>query len=271
MITITASVGKNASNQPEDVKKIQQLLNSMQANQGGPDPKLEVDGLNGPKTIAAIEKFQTHHQLVVDGRVDPGGMALAKLNELTKSSEPTGGIDWEFISELEGGQHLKGYVPEPETSQSGVTIATGVDLGQHSISDIDALDMPIALKSKLKPYVGKIKQEAVQFLISNPLEITEAEADALDKAIKQKALDALIARYDAATTGKKFKQLASGIQTVIASVAFQYGNLAVKTPNFWKMVTEQRWQDAIAELRDFGDDYPTRRKKEAKLLEQAIE
>ena len=180
-------------------------------------------------------------------------------------------VDWEFISAREGGQRLEAYVPEPEVSQSGVTVATGVDLGQRSASDIDNLDIPDTLKAKLKPYAGVIKQAAKKLLAENPLEITKTEADALDKAVKQKALDELIGRYDAATTGKKFSELPSGAQTVIASVAFQYGNLATETPKFWKMVTEQRWADAVAELRDFGDAYPTRRKLEADLLQKALD
>ena len=39
-------------------------------------------------------------------------------------------IDFNFISKLEGGRKTKGYVPDPEGSRSGVTIATGVDLGK---------------------------------------------------------------------------------------------------------------------------------------------
>ncbi len=41
-------------------------------------------------------------------------------------------IDWDFISSLEGDQRLAGYVPAADVSESGVTIATGVDLGQRN-------------------------------------------------------------------------------------------------------------------------------------------
>ena len=58
---------------------------------------------------------------------------------------------------------------------------------------------------------------------------------------------------------------------MIASVSFQYGvNLNTRTPNFWKAVSSQNWMLAIHELRNFGDAYSTRRKKEAKLLEKII-
>ena len=37
-------------------------------------------------------------------------------------------IDWDFILEQEGFR-LKGYVPDAKNSKSGVTIASGFDLG----------------------------------------------------------------------------------------------------------------------------------------------
>jgi hypothetical protein len=50
-------------------------------------------------------------------------------------------------------------------------------------------------------------------------------------------------------------------------VAFQYGDLARRTPNFWRQVTEKKWADVIANLRNFGDHYATRRNVEADLLQ----
>lgn len=187
----------------------------------------------------------------------------------TTATEPD--VDWSFISDREGGQALDGYVPAPEVSKSGVTVGTGFDIGQRTETDIDAMDIPDTLKEKLKPYAGLTKQDAVDYLAENPLTITQEEATALDKAVKQKALDTLVDRYDNAATGTKFADLPQQMQTVMASVEFQYGSMASKTPNFWKMVTEGRWEDAIAELRDFGDKYPTRRGLEADLLQEGVD
>jgi len=49
-------------------------------------------------------------------------------------------IGYKFLSALEGGSRVVGYVPAVSVSKSGVTIATGFDLGQRRESD------PIALK-----------------------------------------------------------------------------------------------------------------------------
>ncbi|WP_422380450.1 pesticin C-terminus-like muramidase [Marinicellulosiphila megalodicopiae] len=56
----------------------------------------------------------------------------------------------------------------------------------------------------------------------------------------------------------------------MASVAFQYGTLSAKTPNFWKQVTALDWTSAIKNLENFGDAYSGRRKIEAKYLKDAL-
>lgn len=75
-------------------------------------------------------------------------------------------------------------------------------------------------------------------------------------------------KYYAATKfKKKFTDLPAAAQTVIASVAFQYGtNLDARAPKFWKAATTQDWKECIKILNNYGDAYPTRRKKEAALL-----
>lgn len=84
---ISGSVGKGGKNKPEDTKIVQELLNGF-AKKGG-FKRLDVDGLIGPKTIAAIKAFQ---QNVVemkrgDGRVDPGGQTLGALAKGPKKLE----------------------------------------------------------------------------------------------------------------------------------------------------------------------------------------
>ena len=183
-------------------------------------------------------------------------------------------VDFGFIGNLEGGQWLKGYVPNPAGSQSGVTVATGFDLGARNTTDLQGLGLPVPLVNKLSKYCGKTRFIAKEFLTKNPLAVTQEEADLIDKASKKSAIDTLIARYDKAlprtTQLLRFEQLPGEAQTVIASVAFQYGDLATRTPKFWRTVTEQRWQAAINELRNFGDDYGPRRGAEADLLSKVL-
>ena len=86
--TISKSVGENGTNFKNDVTTVQELLNGVSPEKGGPSPKLDVDGLVGPKTIGAIKHFQkvACEFKFPDGRVDPGQKTITKLNEL--NSEP---------------------------------------------------------------------------------------------------------------------------------------------------------------------------------------
>lgn len=184
------------------------------------------------------------------------------------------GVDFGFIGKLEGGQWLNGYVPNPAGSQSGVTIATGFDLGARNANDLQNLGLPVALVNKLSRYCNKTRFIAKEYLTKNPLTITKEDADRIDTASKKSAFDTLVARYNKAIPRTSqlphFEQLPGEAQTVIASVAFQYGDLATRTPKFWKTVTEQRWQAAINELRNFNDAYGSRRGQEADLLSKVL-
>jgi len=81
MATIGASVGRGGVNRPQDVMAVQTLLNQ---NIGliTPFRPLRVDGVAGSATISAIEEFQRRvlYMPRSDGRVDPHGQTLAKLN-----------------------------------------------------------------------------------------------------------------------------------------------------------------------------------------------
>lgn len=74
-VTIVGSVGRGGDNRKIDTRKIQKLLNAI-----FPATLLEVDGDCGPKAIKRIERFQRRFMTKSDGRVDPGGRTLKRLN-----------------------------------------------------------------------------------------------------------------------------------------------------------------------------------------------
>ncbi len=78
MSRISASVGQDAENRPDDVKTIQKLLNEHSLP---PLRALEVDGHAGERTIETIRHFQSSKVGLKnpDGRVDPGGKTLRML------------------------------------------------------------------------------------------------------------------------------------------------------------------------------------------------
>src|ERR1700694_2588698 len=88
--TIVASVGINGKNFPDDSLTVQQLLNNVPPARGGPVPLLVEDGICGPKTKAAIQKFQLAQfgWPGCDGRVDPDGPTMIILNMFDKPAPP---------------------------------------------------------------------------------------------------------------------------------------------------------------------------------------
>jgi len=170
-------------------------------------------------------------------------------------------INFIFISELEGGTTCKGYVPDADNSKSGVTVATGFDIGQRSSEDLHEL-LPEGIASKLTPYCQLTGQEAQAALNSTPLVIAEHEAQVIDVCVKRQVSQLLQHRYNR-VSNIDFETLPEQAQTVIASVAFQYGNLAQRCPKFWFYAITQDWLAMVNELRNFGDRYTTRRLKEA--------
>lgn len=185
-------------------------------------------------------------------------------------------IDWTFISQFEGGQKLEGYFPG---GNSGVTVATGVDIGQRNMIDLNRLNLSPDLKKKLEPYLG-VKGEAARRLLADlPLKISKMDADQLDQNIKRDVLGMFERLYDQEVMGKpglvRFSQLPREIQTVIASPLWQYGphikNPGI-APKYWKHITEQNWHAAVKELMNFGDlKTPERRLKEGRYLKQCLD
>lgn len=171
-----------------------------------------------------------------------------------------------FIAELEG-RSLTGYVPHPSGSISGVTIASGFDIGQREHLEIMRA-FGVELGGKLAPHVGVTGYDAINRLALIPLTITDQECESINTFAHRQATQRLLESWPRSST--PFGCLADECQTVIMSVAFQYGNLATRTPNFWRQVTTGDWVGALRNLRDFGDAYSTRRNKEADLLEKRM-
>jgi D-alanyl-D-alanine carboxypeptidase/Putative peptidoglycan binding domain len=88
---IKKSVGRDADNEREDVKVVQRLLRARGFGCGIPD------GFCGSRTIEAIVAFQRGFLRVPDGRVDPEGKTLRRLNEPGKPSMKEAGPLGRFV------------------------------------------------------------------------------------------------------------------------------------------------------------------------------
>jgi hypothetical protein len=187
-------------------------------------------------------------------------------------TEKTTNVDWGFIREQEGFR-TKLYVPTDEDGkaieQSGVTVGSGVDLGQWNKKQFEDLGVPESTINKLLPYFGIRKQAAIDLLALNPLELGKEEAEELTDIIKRDAVAKVAKKYNAASN-TDFEDLHPKLQTVITSVAFQYGDLKGKAPNFWRQITGGDFKAAYNNLRNFEDDYGPRRGREADYIKNLI-
>ena len=180
-------------------------------------------------------------------------------------------VDWNFISQVEGGAQSQGYVPwwpGAKNNVSGVTIATGFDLGQKNEDGLRKMGLASGLIEKLSPYLGKKMQDAKDFLAQHPLSLSLEEISEIDIKSKSQTVRDLENRYNSVSS-VPFKELPAQAQTTIASVAFQYGtNFGGE---FWDYVTRQKWREAVQDLRtNFNDGYENRRNQEADILNQIV-
>ena len=206
---------------------------------------------------------------------------LAGLGQLSAIGTPQPDVDWGFITDREGTE-LNGYVPVDRKTKlpldrSGVTIAAGFDLGQRDVSDLKALGLSPELIQRFTPYLG-LKRAAAQGALKTPLAITQDEAQAINRAVKDHFYKGVSRKYNAATArnygagqAPQFEGLPREAQTAILSTAYQYGDLGAKTPHYWNQITNGDWQGAHGNLMAFGDRYDSRRKLEAAKLKEAID
>ena len=183
---------------------------------------------------------------------------------------------FDFLRDVEGFK-ASGYVPQDRRGNpienSGVTIATGLDLGQQDEDSLRRMGLSDELISIFRPYLGLKRSEAQRFLLDNPLRLTAEQATFVEESLMSHDFERMSDLWNSTQReedGIRWDQLDPEKQTVMLSVFRQYGNLPRRTPKFWRSATQGRWNDTVSELRNFGDKYKTRRNKEADLLEAAL-
>lgn len=192
--------------------------------------------------------------------------------------EKTLQVDFAFLREVEGFR-TDFYVPKKDgkvIGQSGVTVFSGLDLGQQNERGLKAMGLSTEFIEKARPYLGLTKEQATKKLEeTGGFTFDQAIAEKENTKVKKYYAKKVAEVYDK-DSNVKFKDLTPEQQTVVTSVLFQYGytNPSDKkkgVPNFWKQVTSQDWAGALNNLKNFGDLYTTRRGKEAELLGKSID
>ena len=192
---------------------------------------------------------------------------------------------------IEGPQQLRGYIPchwtrgrtrnytgQPHPEEytamgvSGVTIATGVDLGQTTADDLESNGAPSAIVNCLRPYLGLRQDAAIRKLHAVPLSVSPATADALDDAVHGMHAARIAARYDQDSPVTPFADLPPQAQAAIFSLLYQLGCTGGprRAPNTWTALLRGDWADAARRLRtrSYWEGYQDRRALEGALLRE---
>ena len=149
-------------------------------------------------------------------------MAQKKNPEIARFSFADGGsVDWNFISGTEGGQKLQAYVP---TKESGVTIATGVDLKTKDANyfrNIGVSEDIIKVFESANAF-GASGDEAEK--IAKNIRLTKKQASQLDMAVHKDFEMRTQKDYEKAG-GKSWNQLNPAIKTILTSVKYNEGTV----------------------------------------------
>jgi hypothetical protein len=247
-----------------------------------------------------VNRLGGHEQPGGGGGVRPPGQDAQKPGTVSGSdqqdsrSNRTGNgkirVDWSWITGKEGGRLLKGYVPHNKDGTaigaSGVTVATGVDLGQWNEAQLRALGLPEDLIAKLRPYLSPLrKEEAIAYLEEHPLTLTADEAALLDTKMREHFEKNVSSRYNATVKALRdsgdpayanlanFEDLPPEMQTAIVSLAYQYGlgsKGRIKTSGLWHLLASQQWARAAELLTSdaFDTRFEGRRTQTAGLIRE---
>jgi hypothetical protein len=185
-------------------------------------------------------------------------------------------IDFAFISRVEAQQQLIGKVPQQNgiaVSQSGVTIATNFDIGQHNFYDLRQIfgigPENVDLITLYTPYIILKGEEAMLFLRENPLRITQAQADRTDAAVMSQNVSRIASNYNTATGGN-FIKLSDQAQTVVFSLGYHPGPDGISN-EILTSINEGNYSEAATAIQDMRQrsGYADRGRQEADLLRQA--
>ncbi|CEG56039.1 conserved protein of unknown function [Legionella fallonii LLAP-10] len=177
---------------------------------------------------------------------------------------------------------MQGYLPIKKKTgtvigRSGITFATGFDLGQNSASDIKKFNFPKELEEKLLPFVGAQREDAKKLLpLAERTFISFEEANLIDFKVKGLHLRSAIKRWDAhrSENTPAFRDLTSGQQIVLFSRTFHQGRRMpdlLIAQKFYRAALDNNWVEAEKHLRNYNVPegwYKDRVNKEADVLKR---
>jgi GH24 family phage-related lysozyme (muramidase) len=193
-----------------------------------------------------------------------------------------------ILARFEGRAIARGYIPctrgtyygtGPDKGEplgaSGVTIATGVDLGQQTRKGLESMGISLEILEILEPYIGLQKKTAIEKLRKDPLTLTAAQVEEIDTAVHERYINETADLFGRGGFEKAPKQ----VQAAAVSLHYQFGTLSREASpalaKAWELMRQGAYKAAAGALRDLSgwskshQTYMSRRRAEAALLDEA--
>lgn len=171
-------------------------------------------------------------------------------------------IDRTLIERLEGFE-ANGYVPSQNgevIGNSGVTIANGLDLGQHTKEDLERIGIPKKLIELFSPYLGLKRDEAVRKLEKQPLSLSEEQAEIVRETVFDDLSRSAKNWYNS-HSDTDWNSLSSQQQTVVSSILHQYGTSTTRgAPQTKQSMLEGDWGRVVELFQNWPDQTFQRRR-----------
>lgn len=186
---------------------------------------------------------------------------------------------------MRGGQRAKGYLPIHTTGehkgevigQSGITFATGFDVGQLDKADLKRYSFPKDIEDKLLPFVSAKKEAARKLLpLAQKTVLSAQQLNLIDFKVKGVHLQSAIRSWDSRKQKgtPSFCELSPAQQTVLLSRTFHQGTGMPTVPvsqKFYQAALKNSWVAAENHLRSYhvtDKSYLNRVHNEADLLKK---
>ena len=192
------------------------------------------------------------------------------------------------LARFEGKAIARGYIPcrqgtyygdGPERGEplgaSGVTVATGVDLGQQTMKGLAAMGISDSTLAVLAPYIGLQKQAALKKLQRDPFILTSEQVEEIDRAVHNRYIDQAASLFGR----EQFENAPKEVQAVSVSLHYQFGNpRRPESPALqkaWENMRRGAYKEAAECLRNPElwsvphRAYMQRRRAEAAILNEA--
>ncbi len=151
---LIGSVGEGGDNLKADIVLVQKRLNQVPTASGGPKPSLDADGLIGPRTIAAIRRFQKIQLGFEDGRIDVDGRTdtkLAEFEDFASQPRPGDAVAW--------GKQVTG-----DFKTKAIAVAEAVEIDVNHLMAAMAFESGESFSPAIKNAAGSGATGLIQFM-----------------------------------------------------------------------------------------------------------